>query len=92
MHFRNDERSFVNDRFRPTFSFNARNKDVIMETYFCCLRERLLDVEIPSKEFKILTKEKRESLHSLKDDHKGAGKGTVVVAWDREDYLKEAYG
>ena len=63
-----------------------------METYFCCLRERLLDVEIPSKKFKILTKEKRESLHSLKDDHKGAGKGTVVVAWDREDYLKEAYG
>ena len=42
-----------------------------------------------------LTKEQREALYSLKDDTtiiiKGADKGSVVVIWDREDYLKEVY-
>ena len=59
------------------------------------LEERLLAVEIPSKRFNNLTKEEREALYSLKDDPsiiiKGADKGSVVVVWDREDYLKEAY-
>ena len=94
-HCRNDERSFVPDRFRTKSSFNPRNKDVIIETYLSCLEERLLDIEIPSEGFKNLTKEEREALYSLKDDPsiiiKGADKGSVVVDWDREDYLKEAY-
>ena len=94
-HFRNDERSFAADRFRPKSSFNPRNKDVIIETYLSCLEERLLDIEIPSKRFNNLTKEEREALYSLKDDRsiiiKGADKGSAVVVWDREDYLKEAY-
>ena len=59
------------------------------------MEERLLDIEIPSKRFNNLTKEEREALYSLKDDPsiiiKGADKGSVVVVWDREDYLKEAY-
>ena len=85
-HFRNDERSFAADRFRPKSSFNPRNKDVIIETYLSCLEERLLDIEIPSKRFNNLTKEEWEVLYSLKDDPsiiiKGADKGSV---WDRED-------
>ena len=36
-----------------------------------------------------------DALYSLKDDptiiRKGADKGSVVVAWGREDYLKKAY-
>ena len=32
-HFKNDERSFATDRFRPKSSFNPMNKDVIIETY-----------------------------------------------------------
>ena len=59
------------------------------------MEERLLDTEIPSKGFNNPTKEEREALYSLKDDPsiiiKGADKGSVVVVWDREDYLKEAY-
>ena len=59
------------------------------------MEERLLDIEIPSKRFKNLTKEERKALYSLKDDCsiiiKGTDKGSVVVVWDREDYLKEAY-
>ena len=73
----------------------TRNKDVIIKTYLSCLEERLIDIEIPSKRFNNLTKKEREALHSLKDDRsiiiKGADKGSVVVVWDREDYLKEAY-
>ena len=34
-------------------------------------------------------------MHSLKDDRtiiiKDADRGSAVVVWDREDYLKEAY-
>ena len=94
-HFRNDERSFVADKFRPKSSFNPRHKDVIIETYLNCLEERLIDIEIPSKRFNNLTNEEREALYSLKDDSsiiiKGADKGSVVVVWDREDYLKETY-
>ena len=94
-HFTNDERSFAVDRFRSKSSFNPRNKDVIIETYLSCLKERLLDTEIPSKRFNNLTNEEREAWYSLKDDPsiiiKGADKDSVVVVWDREDYLKEAY-
>ena len=94
-HFRNDQRSFAADRFKPKSSFNPKNKDVIIEIYLSCLEERLLDIGIPSKRFNRLTKEEREALYSLKDDCsiiiKGAEKGSVVVVWDREDYVKEAY-
>ena len=92
-HFRNDERSFAADNFRWKSSFNPRNKDVIIETHLSCLEERLL--VISSKRFNNLTKEEREALYSLKDDPsiiiKGAVKDSVVVVWDRKDYLKEAY-
>ena len=60
-----------------------------------CLEERLLDIEIPSKRYNNLTKEERDALYSLRDDStiiiKSADKGSVVVVWDRENYLKEAY-
>ena len=95
LHYRNDERSFSADRFRPKFSFNPMNKDVIIETYVSCLEQRLLDIEIPSKRFGNLTKDEQEAFHSLKDDRsiiiKGADKGSAVVFWDREDYLKVTY-
>ena len=59
------------------------------------LEENLLDIETPSKRFNSLTREEREALYSLKDDPsiimKDADKGSIVVVWDRENYLKEAY-
>ena len=71
------------------------SKDDIIETDLSCLEERFLNTEIPSKRFNNLTKKEREALYSLKDDTsiiiKGADKVSVVVVWDREDYLKEAY-
>ena len=68
-HCRNDERSFAADRYRSKSSFNPRNNDFIIDTYLSCLEEGLLGIEIPSKRFNNLTKEEREVLYSLKDDH-----------------------
>ena len=95
LHFRNDERIFSTDKFRPKSFFNPRKKDTIIETYLSCLEEILLDLEVPSKIYNNFTKEERDALYSLRDDStiiiKGADKGLVVVVWEREDYLKEAY-
>ena len=95
-HFRNDERIFdCNKEFRPKSTFNPKNKDVIIETYLSSLEEKLLDIEIPKDKFNNLSKEERDALYSLKNDNtiviKGADKGSAVVIWDREDYLKEAH-
>ena len=94
-HFRNDEQTFLIDEFRPKSSFNPRNKDTIIETYLSCLEERLLCIQIPSKRYNNFTNEEHDALYSLRDDStiiiKGADKGSVVVVWNREDYMKEAY-
>ena len=54
-----------------------------------------MDIEIPSKRYNNLTKEERDALYSLRDDTiiiiKVADRGSAVIAWNREDYLKEAY-
>ena len=74
---------------------NLKNKDAIIKTYLCCLEERLLYIEIPSKRYNNLTKEERVALYSSKGDStiitKGGNKGSVVVVWDRGDYLNEEY-
>ena len=93
-HFRNDKKPFSYDKFRFKSTFNQRNKDTIIETYLSSLEERLLDIDISSKRFNNLTKEERNALYNLRDDPtiiiKGADKGSAVVVWDRDDYLKEA--
>ena len=52
-----------------------------------------MDIDISSKRFNNLTKEERNAIYNLRDDPaiiiKGADKGSAVVAWDRDDYLKE---
>ena len=95
-HFRNDERTFSTDEFRSKSSFNPRYKDAIIEKYLSCLEERSLDIEIPSKKYNNLTKEKRDALYSLRDDSTIILKVLTKVrmwssVWDRGDYLKEAY-
>ena len=53
-----------------------------------------MDIDISSKRFNNLTKEERNALYNFRDDPtiiiKGADKGSAVVVWDRDDYLKEA--
>ena len=56
-----------------------------------------MEEEIPSLEYKVgysnLTKRERDTVYSLKNDNsiiiKEADKGSAVVAWDRDDYLRE---
>ena len=54
-----------------------------------------MDIDISSKRFNNLIREERNALYNLRDDPAiiiiGASKGSAVVVWDREDYLKEAY-
>ena len=77
-----------------TTIINPRNKDTVTETYLSNLEERLLEIDISSKRFNNLAKEVRNELYNLRDDPtimiKGADKGSEVIFWDREDYLKEA--
>ena len=63
-HFRNDEKPFPHEKFRPKSTFNPRNKDAVIETYVTNLEERLLDIDISSKRFNNLAKEERNALYN----------------------------
>ena len=85
-HFRNEERPFPQERFKPKSTFNPRSKDAVIKTYLSCLEERLLDIEIPSKRFNNLTKYERNAMYTLKDDKsiitKDVDKISAVIVWE----------
>ena len=58
-HFRNREKPFYQERYKPKSTFNHRNKDAVIETYLSCLEER---TEIPSKRFNNLSQGGHKSL------------------------------
>ena len=72
----------------------TRNKDAAIELYLSSLEEKLMKVEVPKDKFNNLTNSERKALYDLKNDKsiviKSADKGSAVVVWDREDYIKEA--
>ena len=53
-----------------------------------------MNIEIPQNKYNNLTREERSALYNLKNDKniviKSADKGSAVVVWDRDDYIKEA--
>ena len=61
--------------------------------YLNCLEEEILSSD-EKISYSNLTKEERNALYLLRDDPsiiiKEADKGSAVVVWDREDYLREA--
>ena len=67
-HFRNDEKPFPYERFRPKSTFSLRNEDSVTETCLRSQEERLLGIDIYSKRFNNLTKEERNTLYNLRDD------------------------
>ena len=73
---------------------NPRNKDEAIEVYMSSLEEKLMKTEIPKDKYNNLTSKERQALYNLKNDKniviKGADKGSAVVVWDRQDYIKEA--
>ena len=93
-HLRKDGKPFSYENFRAKSSFNSRNKDYVIETYLSSLEEGLLDIDISSKRFNNLIEKECNAPYNLRDDPpitmEGADKGSAVVVWDRDDYLKEA--
>ena len=59
-HFRNHERPFCYQIFKPKSSFHPSNKDAVIETYLNSLEERF---DIPSKRFNNPTKDRHQSLY-----------------------------
>ena len=53
-----------------------------------------MKIEIPKDKYNNLTSKERQALYDLKNDKniviKSADKGSAVMVWDREDYIKEA--
>ena len=93
-HFRNDEKEFDWNKFKPKSTFNPRNKNAAIEMYLSSLEEKLMSIEIPQNKYNNLIREERSVLYNLKNDKniviKSADKGSAVVVWDRDDYIKEA--
>ena len=58
--------------------------------YISSLEEKLMKIEIPKDKCNNLTSKERQALYDKNIVIKGAGKGSAVVVWDREDYIKEA--
>ena len=81
---------------KPKSKFNPHNMDEAIELHLSSLEEKLMkvEVEVPKDKFNNLTKSERKALYDLKNDTsiviKSADKGSPVVVWDREDYIKEA--
>ena len=95
--YRNDERDFVPDQFKKksnrSKNFNPRNQDAAIEMYLSRLEEEILNLNTRIREHNI-SEEERKAIDSLRNDTsiiiKEADKGSCIVVWDREDYLKEA--
>ena len=55
-----------------------------------------MNIEIPQNKYNNLTREERSALYNLKNDKniviKSANKGSAVVVWYKDDYIKEAEG
>ena len=93
-HFRNEENEFELDQFKPKSTFNPRNKDATAEVYMSSLEEKLMKIEMPKDKYNNITSKERQALYDLKNNKniviKGADKGSAVVIWDRDHYIKQA--
>ena len=92
-YFRNDAKEFDRDKFKPKSTFSPRSEDGTIEIYLSSLEEKLMNIEIPQNKYNNLPREERNELHNLKNDKniviKSADKGSAIVVWDRDDYIKE---
>ena len=92
-HFRDEEEEFSYNPFRPKSKFNPKGNDAAIEIYLSRLEEEILAIDT-NIQYSNLTRDERKALNTLKGDTsiiiKEADKGSAVVVWDREDYLKEA--
>ena len=92
-HFRNEGNEFDLDQFKPKSTFNPPNKDAATEVYMSSLEEKLMKIEMPQNRYNNLTSKERQALYELKNNKsiviKGVYKGSAVVVWEKDDYIKE---
>ena len=92
-HFRDDQREFVFNPFKKKSNFKPKDQDAAIEMYLSSLEKHIFDLDTKIK-YHNITKEERRAIDSLRNDPsiiiKEADKGSCVVVWDREDYLKES--
>ena len=91
-HFNDDNREFEVDPFKKKSKFHPKEVTAI-EMYLSRLEEENLSFD-EKITYSNLTKEGRNALYLLRYDAsiiiKKADKGSTVVLWDREDFLREA--
>ena len=92
-HFRNEGSITISNPFKKKSTFKPKGKDPAIELYLSRLEQEIMVIDTKLS-YSFLTKKERLALNSLRNDTsiiiKEADKGSGVVAWDREDYLKEA--
>ena len=93
-HFRSYKRDSPINTLKTKPTFHPKNKDAAIELYLSSLEEKLLKIKVPLDKFNNLTKEDWDALYNPRNDEtiviKDADKGSAVVVWDSEDYIKEA--
>ena len=91
-HFRNDHREFDVNLFKKKSKFNPIG-DAAIEMYLSHLEEEILSQD-EKISYSNLTKGKINALYLLREDPSininEADKGSAMVVWDREDYLRKA--
>ena len=65
-HFRNEEKDFDPEKFKPKSTFNPCNKDTAIEIYMGSLEEKQMKIEIPKDKFNSLTSKEQKALYDLK--------------------------
>ena len=92
-HFWNKESITKSNPFKRKSTFNSKGKDAAIGLYLSRLEEEIMAIDTKLS-YSNLTKEERLALNLLRDNTsviiKEVDKGSGVVVWDREDYLKEA--
>ena len=93
-HFRHEEEEFSTNPFKHKSTYHPKNEDAAIEVYLSTIEEQILGIHEQGSNYSNLTVDEREALRTLRNDSeiiiKSADKGSGVVVWDKEDYLKEA--
>ena len=93
-HYRNGERTFDPNLFRPKSKFSPSKTEAAIELYVSHIEEKLFSCIKIKHCFYNLTREERQAMYNLENDQsivvKEADKGSAVVIWDKKDYLMEA--
>ena len=93
-HYRNDERIFDPNPFRPKSKFNLSKTHAAIELYLSHIELKLLSCTEIKHSYYNLNRTERQAMYGLKNDQsiviKEADKGSAVVIWDKKNHLMEA--